>query len=141
MLEIRPHILRVLLANYSAFLTSTVIFAVWKWVLDWPAVWVAFFLIARATYLSVLYFPRMSLVVDANGITGPSGPAYIRTTISTDTEISREKRFGHTFLRDSAGTEIWYREGWFSTKDISSFHRLVARVPKIMGEQGIVPNP
>ncbi|MBK1830080.1 hypothetical protein JIN77_05060 [Verrucomicrobiaceae bacterium R5-34] len=128
MIEIRPQRILVLLTNYRAFLSSVFVFAIWKWILDWPAPWIAFFLIARATYLSFLHYPKLTLQLTGSTLTGPSGPTYQPTTLVLDAEHEITTTFGLTIIKGSCGKEIWYREGWYPSKAIDALNRHLSRI-------------
>ena len=123
MIEARPQMMFVLLTNYSAFLSSGLIYAFWKWALDWPAPWIAFVLIFRATYLSFLNFSKLRLELSETSLLGPSGAMHRPTILALNHEMSLKKIFGLTTIRDSRGREISYREQWYPRKEIEAFNR------------------
>lgn len=115
----------MLLTNYRAFLSSVFVFAIWKWILAWPAPWIAFFLIVRATYLSFLHYPKLTLQLTGSTLTGPSGPTYQATSLVLDAEHEITTTFGLTIIKGSCGKEIWY-----PSKAIDALNRHLSRIRK-----------
>jgi hypothetical protein len=133
-IEVRPRLLSVLFTNYAAFLSSTVLFTIWKWLLDWPAPWICLLLIARATFLSFYHFPRLTLRLEGRQITGPSGATYARSSLRVDHGFNKVRIFGLTILEDSQGNKVNYRESWYPKAAISTFNRRLARLTKPAAE-------
>jgi hypothetical protein len=133
-IEVRPRLLSVLFTNYAAFLSSTVLFTIWKWILDWPAPWISLLLLARATFLSLLHFPRLTLRLEGRKITGPSGATLAPSSLNIDHGFNKVKFFGLTILEDSQGNKVNYRESWYPKAALSTFNRRLARLTKSRAE-------
>ena len=123
MIEMRPRLIFVLLTNYVAFLSSTILFTIWKWLLDWPMPWIAIVLILRATYLSILHFPNLTLRYSSNSLEGPSGVMMKPAKISLAGGLEIFKILGLTMIKDSDENEINYRERWYPSKEMEVFNR------------------
>ncbi len=139
MIEVRPRLLRVLVANQVAFLNSGVLFAIWEWILGWPAPWIALLLAVRATVLSIIHFPKLALRLDGHSVTAPSGVMFNPTTLSISRGLDRSRMSGLTFIEDSQGNKANYRESWYPKDEISAFNRKLDQLTNRMTDGGGIP--
>lgn len=130
MIEIRPQFIFVLLTNYSAFISSGILYVIWKWLLDWPAAWIALLLIVRATYLSILHYPKLSLKLSGTSLAGPSGAAFKPSAVELASGFTKDSTFGLTIIEDLSGNEVWYREGWYPKNEIKAFNHHLDQINK-----------
>ena len=132
--DVQPRFLFVLLANYQVFLSSVILYALWDWVFSLPASWIPWILVFRATYLSVLHFPKMRLRLDETTLIGPKGATYTQAVIGLEGAL-KGQRLGLTFWRNKKGEEIFYRRGWYQKKEIDHFERLVIQQTKVISSR------
>ena len=125
MLSLKPVTWRVVIDMWRISLTFGIFYAIYEWLLKWPASWIILLLFARSLIQALLYGRNLALEFHEGHLTGPTWFMISRRTLDATNGLVERKILGRVFVADHGGQEITFRRGWFDPAEYRRFERVV----------------